>query len=75
MSIAKKCDVCGKLYESYTMECCECSVNGIMLLDIDNNQKCYALKQIDCCRDCMTKIKKIIEGESANECQEENDEN
>lgn len=24
-------------------------------------------KKIDCCRDCMTKTKKIIEGESANE--------
>lgn len=67
MSIAKKCDICGKLYESYTMKCCKCYVNGIMLIDIENNQTYSAYKKIDCCRDCMTKIKKIIEGESANE--------
>lgn len=45
MSIAKKCDICGKLYESYTMKCCKCYVNGIMLIDIENNQTYSAYKK------------------------------
>lgn len=60
MSIAKKCDVCGKLYEPYNTSNTKDNPNGIMFLNIDNAQKYFSHKAMDCCPDCISKIKKML---------------
>lgn len=61
MSIAKKCDVCGKLYEPYNTSYTEGNPNGIMFLNIDNTQKYFSHKAIDCCPNCMSRLQAYIE--------------
>lgn len=56
MAAAKKCDICGKLYESYTTEIhfgrINIDGNGIRFAR-DNN---LGTNTIDCCPDCMESI-------------------
>lgn len=61
MSIARKCDMCGKLYEEYNQKHDEKNPNGIMLLNIVENGNYYGNSKIDCCPECMTSILKTIE--------------
>ena len=56
MSIAKKCDRCGKMYEQYNMKDSEENPNGIRLLNIDGRQQCFSHKLIDLCPDCMKQL-------------------
>ena len=60
MSIAKSCDICGKLYPIYNTKKNENDTNGIMLLNIDEQMKYYPHKALDCCPECMDSIKKHI---------------
>ena len=60
MSIAKSCDICGKLYPIYNTKKNENDTNGIMLLNIDEQMKYYPHKALDCCPECMDSIKKRI---------------
>ena len=60
MSIAKSCDICGKLYPIYNTKKSENDTNGIMLLNIDEQMKYYSHKPLDCCPECMDSIKKRI---------------
>lgn len=57
MAIAKKCDICGKLYESYNVKSDSKNTNGIMFLNIDNQQKYYSNQIMDCCPRCMAAIR------------------
>ena len=57
MAIAKKCDVCGKLYELYNLEHDEDKPNGITFLNIDYIQEHYYHDDLDCCPQCMNSIK------------------
>lgn len=56
MSIAKKCDRCGKMYDQYNVKDSEANPNGIRLLNIDGRQQCFAHKLIDLCPDCMKQL-------------------
>lgn len=61
MSIAKKCDVCGSLYESYSFKRSDPSrPNRIMLLNIDNNQQYWSHGAKDLCPDCLAAVQKVI---------------
>lgn len=60
MSLAKKCDICGRLYEAYNVKCDSENVNGYVLLNIDTNLKYFAHKTVDCCPKCMDSIKAHI---------------
>lgn len=64
MSMAKKCDICGSLYENYgrNNEGNAITPNSIMLAckpytnnDVYNNMKMY-----DCCPSCMKHIHTLI---------------
>lgn len=61
MAIAKKCDICGKLYESYNMPHNSKLTNGLMFLNIDDHQKYYSNQIMDCCPRCMSEIRLHIE--------------
>lgn len=60
MSIAKKCDVCGKLYEPYNTRYTEDNPNGVMFVNIVNDQKYFSHKAIDCCQSCMSRLQAYI---------------
>lgn len=60
MAVAKKCDICGKLYEPYNERHEVKKPNGFMFLNIDTNGKYYSNNTIDCCPECMESIKDYI---------------
>lgn len=61
MAIAKKCDVCGVLYEPYNKRKNPDKTNGIMFLNIDDDQDYFMNYTMDCCPECMKSIKEHIE--------------
>lgn len=61
MSIIKKCDVCGSVYEPYNDEDDRNNTNGFMFLNIDTYQNYYRHKPIDLCPECMCNMKLIID--------------
>ena len=54
MSLAKKCDRCGNLYESKDMDICGTIVNGLSLIDRDGqNSRVINRKYVDLCPECL----------------------
>lgn len=60
MAGAKKCDLCGVLYESYNVENNSIKTNGIMFTNIDIYSKYFTHSPYDCCPKCMESIKNHI---------------
>ena len=61
MAIAKKCDICGKLYERYNEERDDKRPNGFKLISNDSERKFDGYGAIDCCPDCMESILQHVE--------------
>ena len=61
MAIAKKCDICGKLYEEYNFEQSMENSNGFMLLNIDCKGTYSDGPAVDCCPECMKSILEHID--------------
>lgn len=64
MSLAKKCDICGKLYEHYTTEYDFRSVNGLIIVFVEEDGE-YGTPPdtaTDCCPECMKAIIHYIDG-------------
>lgn len=61
MASAKKCDICGELYEEYNIENDPNNTNGIMFLNLDYKQSYFNHKPYDCCPKCMAAIRLNIE--------------
>lgn len=61
MAIAKKCDICGKLYENYNVNHNDKKTNGLMFLNVDEHRKYFANKVIDCCPECMNSIRNHVD--------------
>lgn len=61
MAIAKKCDICGKLYEVYNTKNDEENTNGFMFLNLDCERDYYTHEPIDCCPECMESIRNCID--------------
>lgn len=61
MAIAKKCDICGKLYELYNIKNDGNKTNGLMFLNLDANRKYYGHESIDCCPECMNSIRNHVD--------------
>ena len=49
MAIAKKCDICGKLYEEYNTKRDKKNTNGFMFLNLLDNQNYFEHDPYDCC--------------------------
>lgn len=62
MASAKKCDICGVLYEGYNMKNDSENTNGFTFLNIGYNGTCFSHKATDCCPECMESIRKHIDG-------------
>ena len=62
MSLAKKCDCCGKIYEcSYFKTSISEGFNAIRLIERnENNSKFEVIKTYDLCEDCLDKIGKVL---------------
>lgn len=61
MATAKKCDVCGRLYEIYNDKNDKKKVNGLMFLNVDARRQYFSHEVVDCCPQCMFSIKNHIE--------------
>lgn len=82
MSMAKKCDICGELYEDYGRNSRGSSEkpNSLMLTCRDyNNDNYMRMEFYDCCPNCMKHIQTLIDSiripAELNERKEENDGN
>lgn len=61
MSLAKKCDLCGNLYEDYTINVEDNAVNAFVLVCTDDEDRWSNVKEaIDCCPQCMRSIVRHI---------------
>ena len=72
MAIAKKCDICGKLYETYNVCRNPNKPNGLQLLSIDDKREFYSYSLIDCCPECMESIKNHMESLKGDKSDDEN---
>lgn len=71
MSLAKKCDICGKFYEYYESPYMGFrSINGISFINIDHTQVYSTKVTRDCCPECMDSIKQHIESLSKKQVSE-----
>ena len=61
MALAKKCDFCGDLYDSYNMRNDSAKTNGVAFVNIDNKQQYYTHGPYDCCPTCMQKIRNFTD--------------
>lgn len=61
MAKAKKCDICGKLYEPYSTVNDPKKPNGLMFVNLQNNDTYWKNPISDCCPECMTAIKLNID--------------
>lgn len=64
MAIARKCDVCGKLYEPYKIDYKNNEINGFGLLYKSTTHDCLTKgKNFDCCEECLNKIINMIDND------------
>lgn len=64
--IAKKCDRCGTLYEEYNIKNSNKCINGLMLLNINSDQRYYAHGPYDICPKCTEEFMKWFKKENNN---------
>lgn len=62
MALAKKCDICGKFYETYNSKNNPNKPSGIMLVNVCANNEYYAGDVLDCCPKCMATIMGALNG-------------
>lgn len=61
MGFAKKCDICGKLYEVYGKEENPENFNAFMLLNVDEYGTYYSNDHFDVCTKCRDSLKKWMD--------------
>lgn len=60
MALAKKCDICGKLYETYNFRKNQNRPSGIMLVNVCTDGDYFQGDVRDCCPECMHVITEAI---------------
>ena len=58
MAMAKKCDRCGKFYETYNTRNNRENISGIMTLNLDDQGKYYYHEPLDLCPECKDAFEK-----------------
>lgn len=58
--LAKKCDICGALYEPYNERIDPCNPSGFMLVNVCADGSYYESDIADCCPKCMAAIMDAI---------------
>lgn len=57
MSLAKKCDICGKYYEDYSMVFKNEKINAFVFVETDEECRYDCIKDgTDCCPECLSSI-------------------
>lgn len=57
MSLAKKCDICGKYYEDYSMVFKNEKINAFVFVETDEECRYNCSKDAtDCCPECLSSI-------------------
>ena len=67
---ARKCDRCGKLYESYAGSKdfkTNGNANGLLTIDRDMDNKYWSRKTYDLCPECMKKLQTFLKGTDLSE--------
>ena len=65
MSLAKKCDRCGKLYEHWPISNQLGTHNAIKLIQtISSGERICERDTYDLCRECMADFKKFMKGDN-----------
>ena len=66
MSLAKKCDRCGNLYEPKDLDVCGAIVNGLSLINRDEqNSRAFSRKYFDLCQECLLSFANWLKNEPA----------
>ena len=60
MALAKKCDICGKLYEAYNYNKNQNKPSGIILVNVCKDDTYFSNDVIDFCPECMHVITEAI---------------
>ena len=67
MAVARKCDICGSFYESYSVESIAFpnsfkgrNINAIMFTNLYDDRKYCSNSVFDCCTTCLTSIEELI---------------
>lgn len=60
--IAKKCDRCGKYYDTYNVSHDRKKPSGMMFLNVDENRNYFTNPVIDLCPECMEAVKNFVQG-------------
>lgn len=64
MALAKKCDRCGNLYEPKDMDVCGAIVNGLSLIDRDEqNSRAVNRRYFDLCPECLISLSNWLKNE------------
>lgn len=58
MSLMKKCDRCGNVYDPYNEKSNSKQINGFLFLNIDLQQKYFSHKPNDLCPKCAAMLTK-----------------
>ena len=64
MANAKKCDRCGSYYDSYNDKNNAEKINGIMLINIDSNNRYFSHEPYDLCPVCSDELMKWFRKEN-----------
>ena len=60
MALAKKCDRCGKFYDEYNFAKDDKNINGIMTLNLDEQDHYYTHEPLDLCPSCKDSFEKWL---------------
>ena len=66
MANARKCDRCGLYYDSYNDKNNSEKINGIMLINIDSNNRYFSHGPHDLCPACSNELMKWFKKENKN---------
>lgn len=61
MALAKKCDICGRFYETYNSKNNQLKPSGIMFVNVCVDDTFYSGDVTDCCPECMATIVEAVE--------------
>lgn len=61
MSLARKCDRCGKFYETYAgQDANDFGFNRVKLTDADDDGHCWLRENFDLCKECSTNLEEWL---------------
>lgn len=64
---AKKCDRCGKYYDSYGTNSDHKNTNAVMFVNVDRNGHYFSHGIIDLCPECMNEVKESVKANGGTE--------